>query len=62
MRFGIITFMASYFVVSNWIFKTGTIMAERLMYTPSLGLALIVGVVFSQLKSRLNLETRFNLK
>ena len=45
MRFGIITFMASYFVVSNWIFKTGTIMAERLMYTPSLGMALIVGAV-----------------
>ena len=58
MRFGIITFMASYFVVSNWIFKTGTIMAERLMYTPSLGLALVVGVVFSQLKSRLNLEAQ----
>ena len=45
MRFGIITFVASYFVVSNWIFKTGTIMAERLMYTPSLGLALIAGAV-----------------
>lgn len=49
MRFGIITFMASYFVVSNWIFKTGTIMAERLMYAPSLGLALIVGVVVNYL-------------
>ncbi len=49
MRFGIITFMASYFVISNWVFKTGTIMAERLMYTPSLGLALIVGVVINYL-------------
>ena len=45
MRFRHYNFMASYFVVSNWIFKTGTIMAERLMYTPSLGMALIVGAV-----------------
>lgn len=45
MRFGVIIFLSSYFVVSNWIFKTGTIMAERLMYTPTLGLALMAGVV-----------------
>lgn len=49
MRFGIIFFIASYFVVSNWVFKTGTIMAERLMYTPSLGLALIAGVAVNYL-------------
>lgn len=40
-RLGIVVFLASYFVISNWIFKTGTIMAERLMYTPSLGLVII---------------------
>src|SRR3989344_2661233 len=44
-RFGIIIFLSSYFVISNWVFKTGTIMAERLAYTPSLGLALIIGAV-----------------
>ena len=49
MRFGIIIFLASYFVVSNWIFKTGTVMAERLMYTPSLGLALIAGAIVNYL-------------
>src|SRR3990167_3463522 len=32
MRSGIIIFLFSYFVISNWVFKTGTIMAERLMY------------------------------
>src|SRR3989344_3261116 len=42
LRFGIITFLASYFVISNWIFKTGTIMAERLMYMPSLGLVILM--------------------
>jgi len=42
LRLGIVIFLASYFIVSNWIFKTGTIMAERLMYTPSLGIAVMV--------------------
>lgn len=45
-RLGLFIFLASYFVISNWIFKTGTIMAERLMYTPSLGLAVLVGTAF----------------
>ena len=47
LRIGIFIFLASYVVISNWVFKTGTIMAERLMYTPSLGLALLAGVLFS---------------
>src|SRR3989344_4264938 len=46
LRFGIIIFLASYLVISNWVFKTGTIMAERLMYTPSLGLAILVAYNF----------------
>jgi len=49
MRSGIIIFLSSYFVISNWVFKTGTIMAERLMYMPSLGLALMIGAVFAWL-------------
>ena len=52
LRFGIILFLVSYFVISNWGFKTGTIMAERLMYTPSLGLALLVGILFGYLTSK----------
>lgn len=39
---GVAIFLFSYFVISNWVFKTGTIMAERLMYLPSLGLVLMV--------------------
>ena len=53
LRFGIIIFLASYFVISNLIFKPGTIMAERLMYTPSLGLALLVGIFSSYLTSKI---------
>lgn len=41
IRLGSLIFLSSYFVVSNFIFKIGTIMAERLMYLPSLGFALI---------------------
>lgn len=52
-RLGIVIFLASYFIISNWIFKTGTIMAERLMYTPSLGLALMAGLFFSYLASKI---------
>ena len=39
---GAIIFLASYFVVSNWIFKIGTIMGERLFYIPSLGILFIL--------------------
>ena len=42
LGFGAIVFLSSYAVVSNWIFKIGTIMGERLFYTPSFGLVLIV--------------------
>lgn len=48
IKFGVVFFLASYFVISNWVFKTGTIMAERLMFTPSLGIAAIVGAVFAR--------------
>lgn len=53
LRLGIVTFLTSYFVISNWVFKTGTIMAERLMYTPSLGLALIVGSIIACLPHKI---------
>lgn len=39
---GAAVFLASYVVISNWFFKTGTIMAERLMYLPSLGLVMMI--------------------
>ena len=53
MRSGIIIFLFSYFVISNWVFKTGTIMAERLFYMPSLGLAFMVGSIFTWLLSKI---------
>ena len=48
-RTGILIFLSSYFVISNWVFKTGTIMAERLMYAPTFGLALLAGMAFNHL-------------
>lgn len=39
---GAAIFLFSYGVISNWVFKTGTIMAERLMYLPSFGLVLVL--------------------
>ena len=39
---GSLIFLVSYFVISNLAFKIGTILAERLMFLPSLGLVLMV--------------------
>ena len=50
LRLGIVVFLSSYFVISNFVFKTGTIMAERLMYLPSLGLAILVATGVESLK------------
>lgn len=58
LRFGIVTFMASYFVISNWGFKTGTIMAERLMYAPSLGIAMIIGTAVEGLRLKISARSR----
>src|SRR3989344_2448193 len=43
-------FLLTYFLVSNWIIKIGTIMGERLMYAPSLGLVILVAMVVENLK------------
>ena len=37
-------FLLTYLPVSNWFFKIGTIMGERLMYAPSLGLVILVAL------------------
>src|SRR3990167_6396663 len=44
---GAVIFLFSYLVVSNFFVKIGTIMAERLMYMPSVGFVLIVLGVLS---------------
>ena len=43
-------FLLTYFLVSNWIIKIGTIMGERLMYAPSLGLVILGAMVVENLK------------
>lgn len=46
---GAIVFLVLYLPVSQFIFKGGDIMGERWMYLPSLGIALMVGGLFSYL-------------
>lgn len=58
LRLGIVTFLSSYFVISNWIFKTGTIMAERLMYMPSLGLVMLLASILNFKFSIFNQNSR----
>lgn len=45
--FAALLFLAPFFIISNFVFKTGTIMAERLMYMPSLGISLLLALVLS---------------
>ena len=46
---GLIFFFLPFLIISNLIFPTGTIMAERLMYFPSLGALMILVVFIEQL-------------
>lgn len=39
---GAFVFLSSYLIISNFVIKIGTIMAERLMYLPSFGFVLII--------------------
>ena len=45
----LIFFFLPYLVVSNLIFPTGTIMGERLMYLPSLGVVIVLSLVIERL-------------
>lgn len=47
---GAFIFLISYLIVSNLFIKTGTIMGERLMYLPSLGIVMIIAAVIENLK------------
>ncbi len=47
-----VLFLMPFLVISNIFFKTGTIMAERLMYMPSIGVAMLVAYGFFILYQR----------
>ncbi|MCE5250653.1 tetratricopeptide repeat protein [bacterium] len=49
---GFLFFFIPYLLISNIIFPIGTIMGERLMYLPSVGIALCGGLVFLRLIRR----------
>jgi len=42
-------FLSTYVLISNWFVKIGTIMGERLMYAPSLGIVVIIAVLLNRL-------------
>lgn len=52
LTFGGLFFLSTFFVVSNFIFPIGTVMAERMFYMPSLGIAIITAYPFSVLTQR----------
>src|SRR3989338_6857474 len=54
--FGATIFLFFYLVVSNLFVKIGTIMAERLMYMPSLGLVMLIAAGVESLKLKVNLR------
>lgn len=52
ISFGILFFLATLSIVSNIFFIVGTNMAERLMFMPSVGFCLVVGVIIYRLSTR----------
>jgi len=50
-------FLFFYLPISNIIFPIGTIMAERLMYIPSLGICMMLGLLIIMLRSLLRNKT-----
>lgn len=50
LSFGLSIYLINLSLVSNILFPIGTNMAERLLFAPSLGYALIIGFLLSQIK------------
>ncbi|MDP3696431.1 MAG: hypothetical protein Q8R55_00155 [Candidatus Taylorbacteria bacterium] len=50
-------FIIPYFIVSNFVFKIGTIMAERLVYLPSIGIAIMLALGLKYLFDRKKLKS-----
>lgn len=46
-------FLLTYLPVSNWFIKIGTIMGERLMYAPSLGIVILAGLTVESLELKI---------
>lgn len=53
---GLLFFLSGYFVVSNWIFKIGTIAGERLLYLPSAGAAIVFGILIAKLWEKVSVK------
>lgn len=53
---GLLFFLSGYFVISNWVFKIGTITGERLLYLPSVGVAIVLGIIIVKLWDKLSVK------
>jgi tetratricopeptide (TPR) repeat protein len=51
VAFAIMFFYVALFPVSNWILPAGATMAERYLYVPSFGFALLAGMAWSRIQS-----------
>jgi hypothetical protein len=51
LAFGILFFFVAMLPASNWILPTSIIMSERALYIPSIGICLIVGLLWSKIAS-----------
>lgn len=53
---GLLFFLSGYFVISNWVFKIGTIAGERLLYLSSAGAAMVLGIIIAKIWDKLSIK------
>ena len=58
--FGILYYIGTLFIVSNFIFPVGTNMAERFLFMPSVGFCFVIAVLLHQVFAKLNVEKKFS--
>ncbi|MFI5281040.1 MAG: tetratricopeptide repeat protein [Gemmatimonadales bacterium] len=52
VTFGVVWFLVTAAIAANVIFPTGVLLAERVLYLPSVGVALALGALWRELKGR----------
>jgi len=52
ISYGILFYLITFSIVSNWFFPVGTNMAERLIFMPSAGFAVVVAVLLDRMQKK----------
>ncbi len=60
ISFGILFYLATIFIVSNIVLVIGTVMADRLLYVPSLGFCLVVSLLLIKILKAKNPDLKIN--